>query len=68
MRGDIYKYDYDNKLFISLGEIDHDMAEDLRSFWLRPEMAEICSPLLVIQGTYQITFCLHWKREGPIPL
>ena len=29
---DIYKYDYDNKLFISLGEVDHDMAEDLRSW------------------------------------
>ena len=29
--GDIYKYDYDNKLFIFLDEIDHDMAEELSS-------------------------------------
>ena len=28
--GDIYTYDYANKLFISFGEIDHDMAEDLQ--------------------------------------
>ena len=29
--GDISTYDYLNKLFISFGQIDHDMAEDLQS-------------------------------------
>ena len=34
--GDIYTYDYANKLFISSGDIDHEMAEDLQNQkWLK---------------------------------
>ena len=30
--GNIYMYEYSNKLCISLGEVDNDTAENLRSF------------------------------------
>ena len=32
VKGDIYKYDHDNKLFISLGKVDHSRTKDFRSF------------------------------------
>ena len=31
MMSDMYTYDYTYKLFISSGEIDHNIAEDLQS-------------------------------------
>ena len=30
--GDIYTHDSDNMLFIALGEVDHEAAEELRGF------------------------------------
>ena len=32
LTGNFYKYDYNNMKFISVGEVDYDVAEYLRSF------------------------------------
>ena len=56
--GDINKYDYSNKLFISSGKIGHDTAEELRSFlndkghrWLKVE-----APCLSYRLPIKLTF------------
>ena len=47
------------------GEANHDVTEDFR-VKIRPEMAESCSSLLVIQSNHQINLSLHWKENRPI--